>query len=118
MRRREFVSLLGGAGAALLTWPLATLAQPAERVRRVGVLLPILDEDAVHRPRIVAFRQRLQALGWTEGRNLQLVVRFSGGDAERIRISAAEVVAGLPDVIVSSTSTAARALVDATREIP
>jgi putative tryptophan/tyrosine transport system substrate-binding protein len=118
MRRREFVSLLGGAGAAVVTWPLATRAQPAERVRRVGVLIPVLDEDAAHRPRLVAFMQRLQVLGWTEGRNLQLVVRFAGGDAERMRISAAQLVAGLPDVIVSSTSTAARALVEATREIP
>jgi len=117
MRRREFIALLAGAATVPSTWPLGASAQRAERVRRVGVLLPVPDNDVAQRPRVAALKQRLQELGWTEGLNLKLEIRFSGSDSE-LRASAAELVGRSPDAIVSTTSTAARALADATRDIP
>ena len=118
MRRREFITILAGIATVPSTWPLAASAQRAERVRRVGVLLPVLDDDVVQRPRVVTLKQRLQELGWTEGLNLKLEIRFAGNDSEGLRASAAELVGSSPDAIVSTTSTAARVLVDATHDIP
>ena len=84
MKRREFMMLLGGAA----TWPLAARAQP-DRVRRVGVLMGIAD-DLEGQARVAVFRQALQALGWTEGRNVQFIYRWSGGDVAHARQFAKE----------------------------
>ena len=118
MRRREFIAIIAGVATVSSTWPLGAWGQRAERVRRVGVLLPVLDDDVAQRPRVVALKQRLQELGWTEGLNLKLEIRFAGSDNEGLRASAAELVGSSPDAIVSTTSTAARALADATHDIP
>ena len=97
MRRREFITLLGGAAAA---WPLAGHAQQSERMRRIGVLQAA--DDSVAQARVAAFRQALQQLGWTEGRNLQIDYRWSGGNVADTRKYAAELVALSPDVILTN----------------
>src|SRR5262249_46920709 len=80
LKRREFITLLGGAAA----WPLTARAQQGERVRRVGLLMGVAD-DREGQARVTALKQGLQELGWTEGRNIQIETRFGGGDAGRIR---------------------------------
>jgi putative ABC transport system substrate-binding protein len=100
-------------GVAL--WPLAVRAQQPALVRRVGVLVPFAENEE---GLIAALRRRLQELGWTEGRDLRIDIRLAGNDGGRMRIDAAELVALAPDAIVSTTSTAARALSDATLNIP
>jgi len=101
VKRREFITLLGGAAA----WPLAARAQQAERVRRIGVLMTTAADDPESLARVGAFLQGLQELGWTDGHNVRLEYRWGSGDAERIRKYAAELVALAPDVIlVSGTS--------------
>jgi len=112
VKRREFITLLGGAAA----WPLAARAQ-SERVRRIGVLMGVAD-DQEGQARVAALKQGLQELGWTEGRNIQIETRFGGADAGRIRAHAAELVALLPDVIVGQTTPVIRALRQATSSIP
>jgi putative ABC transport system substrate-binding protein len=87
VRRRDFITLLGGAAA----WPLAARAQQPERVRRIGVLMNIAADDADAPTRIAAFAQGLQELGWTIGRNLRIEYRWSAGEADRIRRYAAEI---------------------------
>ena len=100
MKRREFMTLLGGAAAA---WPLTAHAQQGERVRRVIVLMGIAN-DAEAQARAVALRQGLQVLGWTVGRNIQIDYSFADGDAERMRIYAKEAVASGPDLILAVTN--------------
>jgi putative tryptophan/tyrosine transport system substrate-binding protein len=114
MRRREFITLLGGAAAA---WPLATWAQD-NRMRRIGVLMNLASDDAEGQARLAAFHQGLQQLGWTVGRNVQIDYRWGAGDADRIRKFAAELVALAPDVILSTGSPSAAALQQATRTVP
>ena len=84
MRRREFITLLGGAAAA---WPLAVGAEPGQRTRRIAVLQNLAADDAEGQLRLTAFVQGLQQLGWTVGRNLRIDYRWTAGDAERIRKS-------------------------------
>jgi putative ABC transport system substrate-binding protein len=115
MKRREFISLIGGAAAA---WPVAVRAQEPGRVRRVSVLLAFFDSDPEGQPRIAAFQHELENLGWTEGRNIQIEYRWASGDADRFRAFAAELVAARPDVLVAHTSPSAQALARATRTIP
>jgi putative tryptophan/tyrosine transport system substrate-binding protein len=115
MRRREFVTLLGGAAVA---WPLAARAQQPERVRRIGVLSPIPADHQEAPARMAAFQQRLQQLGWTVGLNMQIDYRWSGGDAGNIRKHAAELVALAPDVILASGAAALGPLLEATRTVP
>jgi len=115
MRRRKFITLLGGAAAA---WPLAARAQPAERMRRIGVLMPLAADDPEAKARLAAFQQGLQELGWIEGRNVQTDTRFAGGDGERIRKYAAELVALTPDVILAAGGTVMAPLQQATRAVP
>src|SRR5262245_54508360 len=79
MRRRDFITLLGGAGA----WPLAARAQQGERVRRIGVLMSLAANDAQGQARLAAFLQGLQELGWTDGRNVRIDTRWGAGDADR-----------------------------------
>ena len=114
MKRREFITLLGGAAAA---WPLAARAQQAERMRRIGVLAPTAPDDAEAQTRFAALRQGLQRFGWIEGRNLQIDARWGAGDAGAIGSAATELAALAPDVIVASGSAAA-AILQATRTVP
>jgi len=93
-RRREFITFLGGAAA----WPLAARAQQRERMRRIGTLLPLDENDPLVKPGLSAFTQALAALGWTDGRNVRMEVRWAGGDANRIRALAQELVGLQPDI--------------------
>jgi putative ABC transport system substrate-binding protein len=116
MKRREFISLLGGAAAA---WPLAARAQqPAERVRRIGVLTPFAADDPEAKARIEAFVHALRQFGWSEGRNLQIDIRWGTGDAERMRHYAAELVALAPDAILAAGGATVGPLLQATRSVP
>jgi putative ABC transport system substrate-binding protein len=115
MKRREFISLLGGAAAA---WPLAVRAQQPERMRRIGVLMNLASDDAEGQARLAAFHQGLQQLGWTVGRNVQINYRWGAGNADRIRKFAAELVALAPDVILSAGSPSVAGLQQATRSVP
>jgi putative tryptophan/tyrosine transport system substrate-binding protein len=117
MRRREFVVGLGGAAASSTLWPVAARAQQAERVRRVGVLVPGT-EDQVYQARIAAFRDGLAKLGWVEDRNLRIDVRFGGNDPGRIRAYAAELVSLAADAVVTQSALATRAVQQQTPTIP
>src|SRR5205085_1637839 len=115
MRRREFISLLGSAAA----WPVAGRAQQGERVRRIGVLTNLPSDDAEAQLRNAAFLQSLQALGWTVGRNLRIDFRWgTGGDTDRLRAYAAELVALAPDVILAVGTTVMVQMQQATRTLP
>jgi ABC-type uncharacterized transport system substrate-binding protein len=115
MKRREFITLLGSA-AAMRT--LAARAQLSDRVRRIGVLMGFAENDEVWQAYLAAFRQRLQDLGWTNGRNIQFNYRVAGESTERLRIGAKELVAIAPDVIFVSTNPALSAVMQTTRTIP
>jgi putative tryptophan/tyrosine transport system substrate-binding protein len=115
VKRRAFISLLGGAAAA---WPLAGRAQQGERMRRVGVLSGSAPDDPDAQARLAALRQGLQQLGWIEGRNLQIDARWGAGDAAETRKAATELAALAPDVIVPSGSAGAGAVLQATRTVP
>jgi putative tryptophan/tyrosine transport system substrate-binding protein len=114
MRRREFIT--GAAGA--VAWPMAARAQQGERKRRIGVLMNYPESDHAGQARVAAFREQLQRLGWTNGRNIQIDYRWSEGDAERLRAGAGavELVAMTPDVIASGSATLA--VKNATTTIP
>jgi putative ABC transport system substrate-binding protein len=114
MRRREFITLIGGAAA----WPLAARAQQGERLRRIGVLTNLAADDAEGQARITAFLQGLQQLGWTDHHNVRIDYRWGAGDADRIRRYAAELVALAPDVILTSGAPAVAALQRVTRTVP
>src|SRR5262249_55438296 len=107
LQRREFISLLGGAAA----WPLAAHPQQPDRVRRVGVLMGIAD-DAEGQARVMVFRQALQALGWTEGRNVQFIYRWSAGDPAQARPFAKELLDLRSDVILANSTPIAVAVRD------
>ena len=105
-KRREFITLLGGAAA----WPLAVRAQQGEHVRRVGVLMALAEDDPDDRPRRAAFQQALRQLGWNEGGNLRIEYRWYGGDPARARALAKELLDLKPDVIVATATPAVTAL--------
>jgi len=115
MKRREFITLISGVAAA---WPFAARAQQPERVRRIGVLHSGAADDPHIQARNTAFLQALQQLGWTEGRNIRLDIRWAAADAERIRKHVAELVAFAPDVILATGSSTVGPLLQATRSIP
>jgi ABC-type uncharacterized transport system substrate-binding protein len=115
MRRREFITLLGGAAAA---WPLGARAQQPDRVRRIGVLMNIAADDPDSPIRLAALLQGLQQLGWTVGQNIQIDYRWGGGSAELMRKYAVELVALAPDVILAHSSAAVAPLLEATRTVP
>jgi ABC-type uncharacterized transport system substrate-binding protein len=115
MKRREFITLLGGAAAA---WPLAARAQPSDRMRRIGVLMATAADEPESQARLAAFLQALQQLGWTDGRNLRIEYRWSAGDASRLRRDAAELVALAPDVVLAGVGATATALLEASRTVP
>jgi len=115
MKRREFITLLGGAAA---TWPLAARAQQGERVRRVGALLTEAESDLEVQSWIRELVQRLQELGWTNGRNVQVDFRFSDADATRTSMLATELIELRPDVVFAGGAPAATALRQQTLSIP
>src|SRR5262245_22462597 len=115
MRRREFITLLGGAVAA---WPLTASAQHGERVRHIGVFVDLAESDPEGQARVAALKRGLQDLGWTEGRNLRIESRWAGGEAARMKPLAEELVSLAPEVIVSSGGPTLAALQQATRTIP
>jgi len=115
MQRREVVTLLGGM---VMAWPLAAYAQQAERVRRVGVLMPFTVNDTEAEARNAVFEQSLRQLGWTIGRDLQIDYRWPGGDAASIRRAAAELVALAPDVLLAAGSSTTGPLQQTTQTIP
>jgi putative ABC transport system substrate-binding protein len=113
LKRREFVMLLGGATAA---WPLAAHAQQQERVRRIGVLMYPGRDDPEGQARIAAFLDSLKQLGWTDGRNVRIDIRWPAGlGADRVRQDASELVAAAPDVILATGNTATTPLQQLTR---
>ena len=115
MRRREFVTLIGGAAL----WPLTAQGQQPERMRRIGVLPGGGDtDDPRSQPNISAFLQALQQLGWADGRNVKIDYRWPAGDADKARKYAAELVALAPEVIVTISSTNMTALLQTTRTVP
>jgi putative ABC transport system substrate-binding protein len=114
VRRREFITLLGGAAA----FPLNARAQQPERMRRVGVLIAIAADDPQSQRRLTAFVQGLQELGWTDGRNIRIDTRWTAGDTDRMHRQAAELVALAPDVILASGGTVVGALLAATSTTP
>jgi ABC-type uncharacterized transport system substrate-binding protein len=115
MKRREFITLVGGVAA---TWPLAARAQQPERMRRIGVLSSLAADDPETQARHAAFLQGLQEWGWTTGRNVQIDYRWGAGDPDRIRSHAAELVALAPDVILATGTPVTAALLQATRSVP
>jgi putative ABC transport system substrate-binding protein len=114
MRRREFITLLGGAAAA---WPLAARAQQPERMRRIGVLMDFAD-DAEGQARLTALVQALGQLGWSADHNVQIEHRWAATDVERIRRYAVELVGLTPDVIVGGGATIVRSLQQVTSTLP
>jgi putative ABC transport system substrate-binding protein len=114
VKRRELITLLGGAVAA---WPLAVRAQQRE-MRRIGVLMALASDDPEGQARLAAFAQGLQQSGWTVGQNVRVDYRWSGGNADNMRKYAAELVALAPDVILAHSSQAIAPLLQATRTVP
>jgi putative ABC transport system substrate-binding protein len=116
MRRRKFITLLGGA---VVAWPLAARAQQGERMRRIGVLIGgVAPDDPDAQANMAAFLQVLQQLAWTEGRNVRIDYRWGLGNADNIRKYAAELAALAPDAIFASGNAAMPALLQATRTVP
>jgi putative ABC transport system substrate-binding protein len=116
LKRREFITLIGGAAAA---WPLAARAQQQERMRRIGVLMGYAESDSDAQARLAAFRDSLQKLGWAESRNIQIDTRWPiPADLESMQRFAKELVALQPDVILSHITPTTAALLQQTRTIP
>jgi putative tryptophan/tyrosine transport system substrate-binding protein len=114
MRRRVFITALGSAAI----WPFATRAQKSDGVRRVGVIMGFAENDEVWQAYLSTFRQALQNLGWTDGRNIRFDYRFTGESDERMRRMAEEIVGLAPDVILASTNSVVSATLNATHSIP
>jgi putative tryptophan/tyrosine transport system substrate-binding protein len=114
MKRRDFITALGGAAV----WPLAARAQQPEQMRRIGVLMNVGADDPDGRDRIATFTRELQRLNWTDGRNVRIDVRWTAGDAALFRKYAADLVALRPDVILAASTPAVVPLRQATRTIP
>jgi putative ABC transport system substrate-binding protein len=115
MRRREFITLLGGATVA---WSVATHAQQTERVRRIGVLMAFAESDHEAQSWVAAFREELRKLGWTEGRNSEIDTRWATADVESMQRFAKEFVGLQPDLILTSSTPATAAMLKQTRTIP
>src|SRR3954453_13142942 len=115
MKRRGFVTLLGGTAVA---WPLAARAQQAERMRLIGVLMNLAADDREGRARLAAFQDGVLQLGWIEGHNVRLDILLGAGDAGRFRAYSTELVALAPDLILAASGTAVPPLLRATRSVP
>jgi putative tryptophan/tyrosine transport system substrate-binding protein len=115
MKRRDFITLLGGAAA----WPLAVRAQEADRIRRIGVLVALAEDDPEIKARLAAFRQGLEKRGWSEGRNVSIDTSFApDSSADRVQVLARELIALQPDVIFAQTTPVVAALQRESRTIP
>ena len=114
IRRRDFIAGLGSAAA----WSIAARAQQGERVRRIGVLMPFDENDPVAKLQLSAFTQALADLGWTDGRNVRIDLRYAGADINRIRTLTRELVGLQPDIIVTSSTPPTAAVQRETRTIP
>jgi putative ABC transport system substrate-binding protein len=114
MRRREFITGLGGAAV----WPLAARAQQGDRIRRIGVLMPGDENDPLRKTRLSALTQALAVLGWTDSRNVRMDLRWAADDTSRIRAPAQELVGLQPDIIVTNGTPATAAVQRETRTIP
>jgi putative tryptophan/tyrosine transport system substrate-binding protein len=114
MRRREFVSLICGAAA----WPFAALAQQADRIRRIGVLMLYPENDPQGQLRATAFQEGLQKLGWVVGRNVQIDFQWGFGDADWLRSAAAQLLRQAPDLILANGTPAAKTMQQASRTVP
>jgi len=115
MRRREFITLLGGTAA---TWPLTARAQQGERMRRIGVLMNLAEDDPESQARMSGFVQALQQLGWTDGRNVRIEIRWAAADPERFRKYATELITPAPDVLLAGAGSSVTALQQVTRAVP
>ena len=114
MRRRDFIALIGGAAA----WPLVARAQQAERIRRIGVLLALAADDPFGQAQVAAFQQALQQLGWNDGRNVRIDIRWHENDTDRARTYAQELVAVAPDIFLANGTLSVGALQHVTRTLP
>jgi putative tryptophan/tyrosine transport system substrate-binding protein len=114
VKRREFITLIGTTAA----WPFSARAQQGERVRRIGVLMSLAENDREGQARLAAFLQGLQELGWIDGRNVRIDTRWGAGGGERVRKYTAELVALTPDVILASGGSVVAGLLQATRTVP
>ena len=114
VKRREFITLLGGVAA----WPVVSHAQQPDRMRRIGVLLPLSGDDPEAKVRLNAFLSGLQENGWEEDRSIILDIRYGDGRTDRIRTEAANLIRSKPDCVLASGTQAASALKRTTREIP
>ena len=114
IQRRDFITLLGGAAV----WPLAARAQQGDRVRRIGVLTQYDENDPIAKAMVSAFTQALSDLAWTDGRNVRMGLGWGGGDINRIRALARQLVGLQPDIIVTSGYAATAAIQRETRTIP
>jgi putative ABC transport system substrate-binding protein len=114
LRRRGFIAALGGAAA----WPLAGRAQQRDRVRRIGVLAPLDENDPMAKTFVSALIQELAGLGWTDGRNVRIDLRWTGGDNDRMRALAQELVGLQPDIVVTGSTLTTVAVQRETRTIP
>jgi putative tryptophan/tyrosine transport system substrate-binding protein len=115
LKRREFITLIGGAVTA---WPFAARAQQPERIRRIGALSPLPADHPEAKARMAAFLQELAQFGWVDGRNVRIDARWGAGDTDRIRRYAAELVALAPDVILATSTATVAPLQEATRTVP
>lgn len=115
MRRRDFITLLGGAAAA---WPFGADAQQSDRMRLIGVLMGLAESDREAQSWVAAFREELRKLGWTEGRNIEIDTRWATADVESMKRLAKELVALQPDFILTTTTPATAAMLQHTRSIP
>ncbi len=113
--RRQFISALGGAAAV---WPLAARAQPPERMRRIGVVMGYKESDPEAQALVAAFRQELQKLGWTEGRNIQIDVRYATDDPDQVRALAVDLMGLKPDLMVSNSNFVTAILQAEVRTVP
>src|SRR5262245_46620426 len=114
MRRRDFISVVASA----VVWPLSGHAQQADRIRRIGVLMPFSEADAEGKLELAGFAHQLQDLGWTDGRNLRIDYRWAAGNSERMQTLAKELIALQPDVLFCRSTPVTAALMKQTRAIP
>ena len=114
LKRRQFITLLAGTAA----WPLAVRAQQAERMRRIGVLIVRGTDDPIGQTRVAAFQQALQQLGWSDGRNVRIDIRWHENDADRARTYAQELIALAPDIFLANATVSVTALQHVTRTLP
>ena len=115
MRRRDFITLLGGAASA---WPLAARAQQSDRMRRLGILMAGAESDPQYQADVAVFREGLQKLGWVDGQNIRIEVRWAGFNAETMRRYAKELIALQPDLILSNDTPTTATLLQQTRTVP